>query len=60
MPTIATTTSIYNKFYPAQNIPEDILKSLSGIGNSSALTTARDKFRLITLAVCMSADWQIP
>lgn len=60
LPSDVHITKIYNKFYPGKTIKDDVLASLRDIGQSATLTTAKDKFKIITLTVCMSADWQIP
>lgn len=59
-PTSTHIKKIYSKFYPAQEIPVEVLSGLTDIGASNALTTAKDRFKLIALTICMSADWQIP
>jgi peptidoglycan hydrolase-like protein with peptidoglycan-binding domain len=59
-PTDEHIKNIYNRFYPGQTIPADVLLSLKQIVNSSAVTTSTNRFNLVALTICMSADWQIP
>lgn len=59
-PTVDHIKKIYSNFYPAQSIPSDVLTGLLDLGASTSLTTAKDRFKLIALTICMSADWQIP
>lgn len=60
IPTDLHITKIYNRFYPEKLIKPEVLESLRNISQSTTLTTAKDKFKLVALTVCMSADWQIP
>ncbi len=59
-PTSTTITKIYNRFYPGFAIDPVFLNNLLNISQSSQLTTSKDRFKLVLLTVCMTADWQIP
>ena len=59
-PTPSVIGKIYQRFYPSQVIEPLFLEGLVNIANSNQLTTSKDRFKLVILTICMTADWQIP
>jgi hypothetical protein len=59
-PTEAHISKIYQRFYPGRIINSDVMTSLKAISQAASLTTAKDRFKLVTLTICMGADWQHP